>query len=590
MKANSYFKSSSLSPATALLLAILAVALGLRIWGVWFGLPFLFHNDEGFEVVRALQLGAGEFDFSRIGKGGYFYLLFVEYGLLFIALFLAGVVGSANEFAELYLKDPSAFYLVGRATTAVIGTVTIYLVYRLGRLAYSTLAGLAAAALLAANVLHSYLSHFVIVDIPMTCLATASLYFAVKIAQNGSRRDYWWAAFLAALATTTKIPAGLLIIPLTIAHSYCLISDGSGPRGFFGRRFWQAAAIFLVTYLVLTPGMLLYGGEVFWSVLGQFGISSGVGAAAGEAALEFELDERAMYASTNLFVFYLRALVNSMTLPVFALGIAGLGYALWRHRPADVVLASFAIATYLVVSLSADIHQFFPRYILPAIPVLALLSGRLLDAVLSVVSSKGSHYRPVIASLFVLALVAWPVYEIVASNRILLMEDTRATAKEWIDANIPEGSKIFIEGHRTRASGSTVPLQNSVENIQESIEYYRGSNPGRVKYFQTLLKVQSGATYDLLGVGPWELQELQYYKDLGVQYLILRPEAYPGSRVRYEWENFVDDIRADPDVDLVKRFEPLAGAERAPTIEVYRVNSNVAGSQPAEVTTRRDES
>jgi hypothetical protein len=111
-----------------------------------------------------------------------------------------------------------------------------------------------------------------------------------------------------------------------------------------------------------------------------------------------------------------------------------------------------------------------------------------------------------------------------------------------------------------------------------------------VKYFQTLLKVQSGATYDLLGVGPWELQELQYYKDLGVQYLILRPEAYPGSRVRYEWENFVDDIRADPDVDLVKRFEPLAGAERAPTIEVYRVNSNVAGSQPAEVTTRRDES
>ena len=72
------------SPASSLVLVIVLGAFGLRIWGIQFGLPYLFHNDEGFEVIRALQLGSGEFDFDRVSKGGYFYLLFIEFGFLFV--------------------------------------------------------------------------------------------------------------------------------------------------------------------------------------------------------------------------------------------------------------------------------------------------------------------------------------------------------------------------------------------------------------------------------------------------------------------------------------------------------------------------
>ena len=40
------------------LLTILGVALGLRLWGISFGLPYDFTPDEVHEIVRALKLGA----------------------------------------------------------------------------------------------------------------------------------------------------------------------------------------------------------------------------------------------------------------------------------------------------------------------------------------------------------------------------------------------------------------------------------------------------------------------------------------------------------------------------------------------------
>ena len=51
---------------------VLVVALLIRLWGIGYGLPFSYVNDEYHEVMRALQLGAGSFNFDRIGKGGFY--------------------------------------------------------------------------------------------------------------------------------------------------------------------------------------------------------------------------------------------------------------------------------------------------------------------------------------------------------------------------------------------------------------------------------------------------------------------------------------------------------------------------------------
>ncbi|MEZ4484837.1 MAG: hypothetical protein R2864_09635 [Syntrophotaleaceae bacterium] len=73
--------------AAGLLFGIIVAALLLRVYGIDFWLPELLHPDEPFEINRALRLAAGSFDWRQAGKGGLYYLLFMEIGLSFAFLY-----------------------------------------------------------------------------------------------------------------------------------------------------------------------------------------------------------------------------------------------------------------------------------------------------------------------------------------------------------------------------------------------------------------------------------------------------------------------------------------------------------------------
>lgn len=557
-----------LNKAALLLTGILVAAFVLRFWGVWFGLPYLFHNDEGFEVIRALQLGTGDFNFERIGKGGYFYLLFVEYAALFVVLLVSGVVGSTADFAALYVSDPSWFYLVGRTTTAVLGTLTVYFVYRLADKAFGQSAGVLAAGFLAANILHSYLSHLITVDVPMALLATITLFFAVRMVTEFKRRDYLWAAFFAALAATTKIPAVLLLLPLLIAHVYVVRQTNGQARDYLASvSLLQAAAVFAITYVITTPGIMLYFDDVVLSLADNF-----IG---GEAARvsdgDFEPDPRAMIATTSLYMFYLQVIADGMTYPVFLVCIAGLVYSLFRRSATDVMLTSFVIVYYFAIASSSDPHLFFPRYVTPLLPLLCILGGRLIGDLLERSALAG---RASAVAVVLVVLCALPLTRIVAEDLRMTRTDTRVLAKDWFDSNVPSGAKVLIEGARTNASNMTAPLQNSEENIMESIRYFRERGElGKVKFFRHEIEsLGDKKTYDLVTVNKNTVPfEVEAFKEQGVRYFVLRPDAYINHRTLYEWPEFVSDLRSDPDIELAARFDPEAEDRTGPLIEVYRV-------------------
>ncbi len=136
---------------------------------------------------------------------------------------------------------------------------------------------------------------------------------------------------------------------------------------------------------------------------------------------------------------------------------------------------------------------------------------------------------------------------------------------------------MFIEGGERPKKG-TIPLQNSAENLRASIDYFREIEPGKAKFFELELKTLSGNTYDLVTVVSAELQDLQYYKDLGVQYLVLRSDKYAGSRFQQHWHDFVLDVRNDPGIEMIRNFTPNADSTPGPFIEIYRVNDNLGGN------------
>jgi hypothetical protein len=133
---------------------ILIVAFILRIWGINFGLPHIYHTDEWFEVKRALKLGAGVFEFERVKKGGYFYLLFMEYGVYFVILKIFGIIKSSDEFLFKIFQDPTPIWLIGRVTTAIIGTINVFILYLLGKRAFSKGVGIFAGFFLAIHFIH----------------------------------------------------------------------------------------------------------------------------------------------------------------------------------------------------------------------------------------------------------------------------------------------------------------------------------------------------------------------------------------------------------------------------------------------------
>jgi 4-amino-4-deoxy-L-arabinose transferase-like glycosyltransferase len=557
------------------LAAILLIAFLLRVWGIWFGLPFSFRADEYHEVFRALELGSGGFNLERTGKGGYFYILFVEYGVLFVALKLGGIVASAQDFAKYFVRDPTLFYLAGRATTAIIGTVNVLLAYRLGYRAYGVGAASLAAIFLSVDFLSTEHSHFITVDVPMTCLATAALLFAVRLATDGKPSDYRWAALFAALTTTTKLPGILLLAPLLIAHFYYLRARGEGMRQFFlSRNLWWSVVIFVIALLVTNPGLIVH------PPVERLGITTDLVAGAEiDADAEMDTDDEAemlLNVPSNLFVYYFFVIAGSMGWLLLLVAIAGVVYAAWRRTVADVILISYAALNFVVFS-STESLQYYPRYMLPVIVVLALLAGRAVHAAWP----RDGSVRQAMAVLLAGLLVAYPTYQSIQNNYLLTQTDTRALAKTWFDDNVEEGSKVMIEGLKVEPSGLTVPLRDTHENMRAKIDFYKKREPAKAKYLSFLVQVDRGKTFDLELVKRSDLQSLDYYKDKGVRYLVIRPQTLEQSRkVGASGRDLLDELRDDPDVEVIQSFRGDRRTRPGPDIDIYEVRTLAQPSSP----------
>src|SRR5262245_47100892 len=525
-----------------LLALVLGLALAGRLWGIDYGLPFSYWTDEYHELMRAMELGAGGFNFARTSKGGFYLLLFVEYGMYFAVLKLAGVVTSTHEFAVLFARDPSMFYLIGRTTAAVLGCITVAAVFYLSRFAYSSKAGLIAAFLLAINVLHVDLSHRIGVDIPMTMLATLALYHGLRLADDGRRTSYVMAGLFAGLATTTKLPGILLLLPLLIAHTYAIAGNGGRVREWIGcRDLWIAAGVFVAVLLVTNPGYFIYT---------NFGIH--LFGSPGDALESDDLDASVgpdLVSRPNLYIFYLTSVSDSMCWPLFVVSFGTLAYALWKRTRADVVLISYALINYLAISSTSSEVLYYPRYALPIIVVLTILAGRALSDLFLVLPS----WRLAAGVLAVIS--AWPIFDAVKSDYTLTQNDTRTIAKEWFETNVPAGATVLIEGGKTGPSRESVPLRESRASLERRIAHWKSVEPKQAKFLEFKLAGEEGTGYELELVKVKMLATLDEYAARGIDYFVVRPVYFTKSRRAVPGAfRLLEQLRKDPRVELLRHF------------------------------------
>ena len=365
-------------PIWLALAAILALAAVLRLVGIRYGLPFpLLDPDEASIVPRAW----------RMVHGGGLDPHWFDYpsGLMYV---LAPF--------QAWQHEPS--YLAARLLAAAFGVGAVAGSWWLGRAAYGQRAGLVAAAAVAVCSTHVAYSHVAVTDVPLTAAVAVSLALAVT-----GRLE--WAGLVAGVATGFKYPGVLLAVPLAVAGFRQL------------RRLAVSLGLLVLGFAVTSPFVFIHPRQAWED-------ASRVNRLARAGWLGFEHDGSAPTA-------FAHRLWSGLG-PVLLIAAAGLAIALWRRRRADLVLASFTLAYGLSL---LPLHAHFGRYVLPLVPPLGALAGRLRALV------------PLTLALLVVPLV-WSIRD----DRALTRRDTRVAAHAWIQQNLRPGVAVA-------ADSSTPPLQ-----------------------------------------------------------------------------------------------------------------------------------
>src|SRR4029453_12623098 len=132
--------------------------------------------------------------------------------------------------------------------------------------------------------------------------------------------------------------------------------------------------------------------------------------------------------------------------PALLIAIAGLVVALVHRTRADLVLGTFVLVYFANLLL---LHSHFDRYLVPLVPALGALAGRL------------RALAPVTLLMLVVPLT-WSVRD----ARDLTKTDTRVVAERWAVRHLPPGAYLAVDpstpdfsGHRALALELPLPGQ-----------------------------------------------------------------------------------------------------------------------------------
>ncbi len=140
-----------------LLALVLAGALGLRLWGIKQGLPFAYNTDENSHFVP-YAIGMFVYGFRPgsllspyfVNPPGLTYILHFVF-----ALWFGGRAAVSHRFAV----DPTSVFVVARVTVALLGTLSVWLLYLAGARLFDRRVGLLAAALMGVAFLPVFYAH-----------------------------------------------------------------------------------------------------------------------------------------------------------------------------------------------------------------------------------------------------------------------------------------------------------------------------------------------------------------------------------------------------------------------------------------------
>jgi 4-amino-4-deoxy-L-arabinose transferase-like glycosyltransferase len=413
-------------PGGAALGWILLGALALRLWSIRHGLPFVYSVDEEQHFVpHAVHM---------IGGGlnpGYFenppaltYLLFAVFKLRFHAGFPFGSSGFLRSFRH----DPTAVFTTARVVVALLGTLSVGLIYWAGKRFFDRRVGLLAAVLMACAFLPVFYAKQALNDAVTLVPLTVALVGCLAVYERARTWDWVLAGAAIGVAIDVKYTAGAMVAVLAVAAVARLIEKRLTVRQLLTGGALAVAAL-VVAVIVLNPYALVDFSLFKHQVLNQAGTAGSSG--------------KIGQSSQPGWIYYIWTLTWGLGwVPLFA-AAAGAVLALRSDRVRGLMLVVFPVLLWLFLGGQA---RHFGRWYMPAYPAIVLLAAygavRAVDALPAVWASR--HRVAIVAAAGVL-LAMQGLWTSVRVDSVLAHTDTRTQARQWIEQNVPPNSGLVVE-------------------------------------------------------------------------------------------------------------------------------------------------
>lgn len=416
---------------TVILIVIIAVGFALRIIGFNFEYLFDSVSDENYANSCALRM-INNRTLLPNNCGSSYPALFTLINLpnIAIGLFVLLLQNNFNtevvkQFLALYPFTPSL--LIVRLFSVIIGTATIFLIYKITKLLFSSqLKGVIAAAFLAVSLIPVQMSHWGKAWTLVLFFSFLALYSALRIYQTGSRKHYILSAVFISSSFGVHYVGFFSVIFIFLGNFFrkfrnVSFSFGGAIRDNKNLYLGLALTLFLSFLWLFLNKQGIYN-MLFDSNVGLPGYYQGRGGGISQ------------YFYSAFLYFKDFAIFDPV---LFLLLTAALIFSFRKFFTFKYLfLVSFFIFYFggmVLINLDYQI-----RWVLPLIAISIPVAADSLGDLRSKFKSKVAYIGLIIALLFPsLSLSAiW--------DYILILPNTRFAAKSWAQENIPQNSKILF--------------------------------------------------------------------------------------------------------------------------------------------------
>jgi hypothetical protein len=422
------------------------------------GMPHVLARPDEYMIVdRTRPIAAGHLDPGwYVYPSFYLYLVTAWIGASLATLrrlssaFGATCLPSPADYLTTFRRAPELLIVVGRAGHALVGTATVGLAAGLAASLGGPIAAIAAAAILATNLLHVRDSHALKTDVVLAAAALVACAAFGRLACEARRRNAVLAGLAFGLSLGIKQSAALLVLPLVLAAVVGVHRETDTTRP----SAWRDTIVLLLVaglaagaaFAATSPFMMLhlFGSETRMILTGLVDPAQirTIGVAAEPLP---SLAERYAY---HLRVSWLGGCGFAFTF----LGAVAIVRALVWREPRRLVL-TFFVLTYAAV-VTASVHR-FSRYVTPVIPALSVLVGDLVASWVERASAgRSGRSRALLAFAAIAAIVAEPLWASIRLDRLAAVPDTRVAARTWLADHTRPGDSVLIAGTRLWGYGA----------------------------------------------------------------------------------------------------------------------------------------